>query len=301
LNPLHAYYAEAAASPCPARQVGWRGPLDQKVRFALCAEVLALDSVSSVLDVGCGLGDLVAFFRARGFAGRYLGVDALPTMIARARQRHPDEAFTHLTVGLPEIHSGDLNLPEADLVVACGTFSLRIPNYEANLRRSIAALWERTRGALILILPHRRGRHSLTHAFAPNDPLVYHTHQGVEATMHEVGARMLQIRSDVLGSDLAVIAFRQRQPLVEGMLLRNEITPTEAAHLWWDRGEAAAALAILDAHPPATPAEPDDLVLRARVLRALGRDDDARSALEAVLAEHPQHLAAQLELAPLRR
>ncbi len=45
-----------------------------------------------VLDVGCGTGVYVPYYRARG-AGRVVGVDLSPEMLAQARARFPDTAF----------------------------------------------------------------------------------------------------------------------------------------------------------------------------------------------------------------
>jgi len=52
------------------------------------ADVLSLQPGNSVLDIGCGTGDL-AFRLARrvGATGKIIGVDPSPEMIARARQK----------------------------------------------------------------------------------------------------------------------------------------------------------------------------------------------------------------------
>jgi SAM-dependent methyltransferase len=43
----------------------------------------------SVIDVGCGYGDLYGFLRAGQFDGEYLGIDINPQLIEEGRKRYP--------------------------------------------------------------------------------------------------------------------------------------------------------------------------------------------------------------------
>src|ERR1700680_3801966 len=60
----------------------------QRARFAAVLEGLRDQDYSSVLDVGCGFGDLLDHLRRRGWQGRYTGVDLVPELIDEARRRH---------------------------------------------------------------------------------------------------------------------------------------------------------------------------------------------------------------------
>ncbi|PWI17846.1 SAM-dependent methyltransferase [Streptomyces sp. Act143] len=76
-------------------------------------------SASSVLDVGCGTGRLLARARAAGHRGRLVGVDPAAAMLVQARRREPRVEWV----------LGDLRTPlrygEFDLVVMAGhTFPL---------------------------------------------------------------------------------------------------------------------------------------------------------------------------------
>ncbi len=64
---------------------------------------------ASVLEVGCGIGDTLAFLKPT----RGVGIDLAPGMIHRARERHP-----HL-----EFHAGNAEDP-ADLEAITGTFDV---------------------------------------------------------------------------------------------------------------------------------------------------------------------------------
>lgn len=47
----------------------------------------------SIVDIGCGYGDLYAFLRSKGWRGEYLGIDIVPDLIEEARRRYPDAKF----------------------------------------------------------------------------------------------------------------------------------------------------------------------------------------------------------------
>lgn len=98
------------------RSVDWGTQQGQEVRFQILLEVGNLLD-ASLLDMGCGLGHLVKHLTARGFRGKYLGIDVLPEMLACAREHYPHWQF----------QEGDILDPEkswtADYVVGSGLFT----------------------------------------------------------------------------------------------------------------------------------------------------------------------------------
>ena len=54
----------------------WAGPETQVLRFEILADNVALHG-RSLLDVGCGLGDLVAFLDKQGIDVDYTGIDVV--------------------------------------------------------------------------------------------------------------------------------------------------------------------------------------------------------------------------------
>jgi len=69
--------------------IGWRDAEQQELRFAVLKSIGSLDG-RSVLDVGCGFGDMVDYLREEGLDVEYTGVDINPSVIDIARGRHPD-------------------------------------------------------------------------------------------------------------------------------------------------------------------------------------------------------------------
>lgn len=85
---------------------------------------------SSVLDLGCGEGDLLARLRARG-PGRLVGVDVSTDFIAATMQHRVNAIDCDLNLGLPEFHDGSF-----DYVVISSTLQV-VPNVEQLLADSL--------------------------------------------------------------------------------------------------------------------------------------------------------------------
>src|SRR4051812_15581510 len=96
-NPAHVssatnrYLAEVAAcfDRYAAVEAGWRRRNRTYSRLLESIHRFLIPEQSSVVEIGCGSGDLLAAVRpARG-----LGMDLSPEMIALARSRHPELEF----------------------------------------------------------------------------------------------------------------------------------------------------------------------------------------------------------------
>jgi SAM-dependent methyltransferase len=145
----------------PSRQVGWVDRLQQFVAFEVLAGVgdLCGPDRLSVLDVGCGLGDLLDYLRGRGFAGRYTGVDLVPELIEAARARYPverdasspaqqDAGSSSTTWIVADILDPELALEPHDYVVASGLFDYRTPDSAKRLPRTVRHLFDLCRRGL---------------------------------------------------------------------------------------------------------------------------------------------------------
>jgi SAM-dependent methyltransferase len=85
-----------------AASTGYGFPINQQVRFDTLKPYLSdseVDGSFSILDVGCGTGDLIAQMNQWGFEEyEYLGVDPMPEMIATAKARYENANFQVGTV-----------------------------------------------------------------------------------------------------------------------------------------------------------------------------------------------------------
>jgi trans-aconitate methyltransferase len=118
------------------RTLGWASG-KQAERFAVLTSFVPLDSIDSVLDVGCGFGDLCGFLRQRGFRGRYVGIDFIPELIEIGRSRFADA----------DLRVSDLSTFSSvdgfGLVVASGIFNARLHHQDnlAHIKESLARMF----------------------------------------------------------------------------------------------------------------------------------------------------------------
>jgi len=116
-------YGQYGYSP---KTLGWdKGKQD--VRFHILTDGFDCRG-KSMLDIGCGFGDLNLTLRARcGQEYSYLGVDLVDTLLAEGRQRYENERV-HFTAG------NFLELPLAgnfDIGLASGVFNHRLAHSDS--------------------------------------------------------------------------------------------------------------------------------------------------------------------------
>ncbi len=102
------------------RAVGWKSPAGQQKRFEVLCSIGDLNNCS-ILDVGCGHGDLRGYLEGRCTGLRYLGIDQVEPLLEVAIKKYghlPETSF----------FTGDFSaaeLPVADYILACGALSYR--------------------------------------------------------------------------------------------------------------------------------------------------------------------------------
>lgn len=118
------------------KALGYGRRSSQEKRFTAA---LALGSFHgrSLLDIGCGFGDLLAFLNARGVQPRYTGVDLCAPMIERCKRRF-DRSDAQFVIGDALDYE-----PEAgfDYVVASGIFGYAARGTRARLRPTVQHLF----------------------------------------------------------------------------------------------------------------------------------------------------------------
>lgn len=124
------------------RALDWGSRESQRLRFAVLAGVGALDG-ASVLDVGCGLGDLYDWLIGQGWQGDYTGIDLTPRMIALARERFPDLHLEQRDLLTEPIGDGTF-----DYVMASGIFYLRRSEPFEYLQHMVEAMFRHCRRAV---------------------------------------------------------------------------------------------------------------------------------------------------------
>jgi SAM-dependent methyltransferase len=133
------------------RTVGWSSKSDQKLRFSVLCRGLHLAG-RKILDVGCGLGDFVAFLDESGAENYdYLGIDISPKLVAEAEKRYGGSGRRFAVLDLlDERHAGNFDAENFDLVVSSGALSFRVADNVLLARQMIARMFAMCRGALAI-------------------------------------------------------------------------------------------------------------------------------------------------------
>jgi SAM-dependent methyltransferase len=125
------------------RSCDWGSSGSQEVRFDVLTAVADL-SGCSILDVGCGLGDLARFLNERCAFDpppRYTGIDISTEMVRHARNRDP-------TLDIRQANIVDGDLGSFDVVVASGIFGFLPPDRFDLMEQVVRAMYQRSRQAV---------------------------------------------------------------------------------------------------------------------------------------------------------
>jgi SAM-dependent methyltransferase len=115
--------------PGTLKALGWRGPESQTARFDVLLKVGDFEGCS-VLDVGCGFGDLRGLLHRRGIRCEYTGIDHMPEFLSEASARYGALPSTRFLLG----NFARDTLPKADYVLASGAFGYRSSESDFHLR-----------------------------------------------------------------------------------------------------------------------------------------------------------------------
>jgi len=117
--------------------VGYGNKESQRVRFEVLSEIGNLQG-ASILDVGCGLGDLYDYFtHVRGWKlDSYLGIDICPNMVEAAKKYHPNINFT-----VHDLLSYVGLVGPFDYVFGAGTFNIKTPHCHEFAKRMLESMF----------------------------------------------------------------------------------------------------------------------------------------------------------------
>ncbi|MDD5503745.1 MAG: GNAT family N-acetyltransferase [Candidatus Omnitrophica bacterium] len=118
--------------------VAWGSKASQEKRFEILSLIADLNG-KSVLDLGCGLGDLYGWMKEADIKADYTGMDISLSMIERARQKYPKGEFIHGGIG--DIPAGLFY----DYILCSGIFNRRVPEHERYVSDTITAMFDACR------------------------------------------------------------------------------------------------------------------------------------------------------------
>jgi trans-aconitate methyltransferase len=103
--------------------LGWRAESSQIKRFEVIATVGDLTG-STLLDIGCGYGDLKGYLDQIYSDFTYIGIDQMPEFISEAKRRYGDYPDTYFY----QTDFTTVEFPIVDYVIASGALAYRCQN-----------------------------------------------------------------------------------------------------------------------------------------------------------------------------
>lgn len=120
LETVAQYYAEKVERfGATAAGVDWNSTASQRLRFDQLLRLHAGTGSRSIVDYGCGYGELLTCLREQGLEWTYAGADIAAPMIECARSLHRDDTRASFTTSVE-------SLEPADYCVASGIFNVRL-------------------------------------------------------------------------------------------------------------------------------------------------------------------------------
>lgn len=117
-------------------KVFWLNKENQYLRFEKLCEFFDL-SGASVIDIGCGYGDLLNYFSVSNINYEtYLGVDINARIVKQAKKQHPESDFRVI-----DILSERNKLSVFDYGFASGIFALVVDDWEEYIKSMLKSLY----------------------------------------------------------------------------------------------------------------------------------------------------------------
>lgn len=111
------YYKELNNYDNDYDKVGWHsGEEGQKNRFKILLDIGVKDG-DTILDFGCGLGDLYGYLRDNDYKVKYMGVDVCDFLIEQAKKKYPKGKFVTIN------NLDDITNSNIDWFIISGVFT----------------------------------------------------------------------------------------------------------------------------------------------------------------------------------
>jgi len=131
-------FAQHGESP---KALQWSSYKAAAIRYTQLVADLNIEN-KSILDVGCGMGDLLPYLYSKNLDFDYLGVDIVPDFIEIAKKRYLGSAFD-------VFNPFDDELTQTyDIIVSSGTMNIKTPGWENRRKMMIEHLYKYANEAL---------------------------------------------------------------------------------------------------------------------------------------------------------
>ncbi len=166
---IQSYYENNMKDSAYDYQVlGWESQEAQEMRFEMLTSNIDLHG-KRLLDVGCGLGNLLEHIHKKGLSVEYTGVDVLPEMIERAKRKNLGGDFIHVDI----FKQNPFRDKSFDIIYASGIFNLNLGNNREFLNKALELFFKLSTQYVCFNLLHCKSpaKEDTYHYFCPEEAL----------------------------------------------------------------------------------------------------------------------------------
>ena len=142
----------------------WYSIFTQQERYKIICEQINEENIS-LLDVGCGCGDLYDYIKRNNFNFKYTGIDISANMIVSAQKAYPKGNFKCLNLKNSCVNNS------FDYIVGSGIFNLKLKNHFKLIIKEIKTMLNYSKKKVIInFLSHKVAKWSKSNIFVYTNP-----------------------------------------------------------------------------------------------------------------------------------
>lgn len=168
------------------KTLGWGSTYSQEIRFRILLEIPGLKHTDSILDVGCGYGDLSQYLQ------NYMGIDIRQRAIDEARNRYPTKSFQMKSIE----HIED----SYDWILASGIFAFNTETWKEDTLHILTQMFHKSKKGIAF---------NVLSCLTPNkkdEDMKYVSMSEITDLIQTITNKFI-IRHDYLPNDLTIYLF----------------------------------------------------------------------------------------------
>ena len=148
---IRTYYESKMGQGLPDYGVlGWESEKAQQLRFDMLLNAVSLDG-KELLDIGCGMGNLLEYLSSKKIDVKYTGVDILASMIEYAQCKRLNGEFCCIDI----FEDDSFDNRSFDIVYTSGIFNLNLGNNREFLLKALKKMLGFAKEAVVFNLLHK--------------------------------------------------------------------------------------------------------------------------------------------------
>ena len=196
---IRTYYESKMGQGLPDYGVlGWESEEAQQLRFDMLIDSVSLDG-KTLLDIGCGMGNLLEYLDSKEINVKYTGVDILMSMIEFARCKKLNGEFCCVDVFDDNIFENR----SFDIVYTSGIFNLNLGNNREFLLKALKKMLGFANEAVVFNLLHKDSPDREEKYF------YYDPEEAKQLVENIPGIKNVIIKEQYLNNDFTVICCKE--------------------------------------------------------------------------------------------